>query len=329
MILLAHGSGGKKSHQLIEERILPHFQNPILERLDDQGLVSLGDCRLAMSTDSYVVDPIFFPGGDIGKLAIHGTVNDLAMSGARPLYLTVGFILEEGLPLEDFDKVLRSMKEAAEEAGVQIVTGDTKVVPRGKADRIFINTAGVGLIEKQEIHGDGILPGDKIILSGTIGDHGMAVMAAREGLPLSEPILSDTAPLQGLIRSVLDVAEVTAMRDPTRGGLATTLKELAMQSHCALQLEESKIPIRPPVAALCDLLGFDPMHVANEGKVVLFVRPEDAEKALEAMQNHPYGRDAAIIGEALEGDGEVIVQTAIGGKRLLDMLVGQQLPRIC
>ncbi|HBN08082.1 MAG TPA: hydrogenase expression/formation protein HypE [Cyanobacteria bacterium UBA8530] len=328
-ILLAHGSGGKKSHQLITEVILPHFDNPILNRLDDQGIFTLGKSKVAMSTDSYVVDPPFFAGGDIGKLAVHGTVNDLAVSGARPLYLSVGLILEEGFEICELEKILRSMQEAAQEAEVSIVTGDTKVVPRGSADKIFINTAGIGLIEGEAITGSGARPGDLILINGTIGDHGMAVMAAREKFDVSN-VFSDSAPLHGLIREVMKVSEVHAMRDPTRGGVATTLKEIAIQSKTSLLIEEEKIPLHPAVGALCDLLGFDPLFVANEGKCLFFVHPEGAERALAAMRLHPYGKNAAIIGQVEEGPaGQVALKTAIGGKRLLDMLVGQQLPRIC
>lgn len=329
VILLAHGSGGKKSHELVTETIVPHFENPILSKLDDQGIFMVGNSRVAMSTDSYVVDPIFFPGGDIGKLAVHGTVNDLAVCGARPLSLSVGFVLEEGFPVEDFERILASMGEAARDAGVAIVTGDTKVVPRGRADKIFINTSGVGVIETtQAIGGAHARPGDIVLINGTLADHGMAVMAAREGF--ETPIESDTAALYELIQSVLKVAEVHAMRDATRGGLATTIKEIALQSEVGILLEESKIPVKPSVASFCDLLGFDPLYVANEGKAIFFVRPEDAEKALATMQAHPLGKDARIIGKVTpDSPGKVIMRTAIGGSRVLEMLTGEQLPRIC
>lgn len=329
VILLAHGSGGKKSHELVTETIVPHFENPILAKLDDQGIFMVGNSRVAMSTDSYVVDPIFFPGGDIGKLAVHGTVNDLAVCGAHPLSMSVGFVLEEGFPVEDFKRILASMGEAAKEAGVAIVTGDTKVVPRGRADKIFINTAGVGVIEtSQAIGGTLARPGDVILINGTIADHGMAVMAAREGF--EAPIESDTAALYELIQAVLKVAEVHSMRDATRGGLATTIKEIALQSEVGITLEEAKIPVKPAVSSFCDLLGFDPLYVANEGKAIFFVRPEDAEKALKAMQNHPLGKDARIIGKVTPDEaGKVVMRTSIGGSRVLEMLTGEQLPRIC
>ncbi|PLX78236.1 MAG: hydrogenase expression/formation protein HypE [Desulfuromonas sp.] len=333
VILLGHGSGGRLSHQLLDDLIIPTLSGVTPQEQNDAALLSVGGARLAFTTDSYVVDPIFFPGGDIGDLAINGTVNDLAMSGARPVAISVGLILEEGLPVADLQRILQSMNRAADAAGVQIVTGDTKVVPRGKADKIFINTAGIGVVERAyEISGSGARVGDKVLLNGTIGDHGMAVLASREGLELSSDIQSDSAPLNGLIAALLDALgdSVHALRDPTRGGVATTLKEIVQQSAVDISLEEAAIPVLPTVRGACNILGLDPMFVANEGKLLAIVAPEVAGQALQVMQGHPAGAAAAIIGEVTgEEAGKLYMRTAIGGRRAIEMLAGEQLPRIC
>ncbi len=330
-IILGHGSGGKLSHELIESVFMPPFTNPILETRDDSAVFPLSD-RVAFTTDSYVVKPIFWPGGDIGRLAVCGTVNDLAMVGARPLYLSAAFVIEEGLPISTLRRIATSMKRAVKEAGVKIVTGDTKVVERGSADSLFINTAGVGLIAKGvSISGSNAQPGDIVILSGTIGDHGIAVLSAREGLVFSNNLKSDVAPLNHLVEVMLRTSpKIHALRDPTRGGLATTLNEIAQQSKVGIRIMEERIPIREEVAAACEILGYDPLYVANEGKLVAFVAPEDAEQVLEVMRDTLYGRDAIIIGEVLpEPKGKVVMKTRIGGTRLVDMLTGEMLPRIC
>jgi hydrogenase expression/formation protein HypE len=331
-ILLAHGSGGELSHELVETLFIKGFSNPLLAPLDDAAVLRLGEQRLAFTTDSYVVSPLFFPGGDIGKLAVCGTVNDLAMSGARPLFLSAGFILEEGFPLASLEKIVASMARTAAEAGVQIVTGDTKVVNRGGADGVFINTAGIGLIpEGVRIAGSLARPGDRILLSGSIGDHGMAILSSREGLELSTSLTSDCAPLNDLVAAMLAVSpRIRCLRDPTRGGVAGTLNELARQSRVGLWIEEAGIPIKEEVRGACELLGFDPMILANEGKLVAVVAAEDAEKILQRMRAHPRGRDAAIIGEVREDPaGKVILRTRLGSSRIVDMLVGEALPRIC
>ena len=330
-ILLAHGSGGKLAHRLIEETILSDLTNPMLAQMDDSAVLDLSG-RTAFTTDSYVVSPIFFPGGDIGKLAVCGTTNDLAMSGARPLYLSLSFIIEEGLPLSDLRRVLTSIHETAREAGVQIVTGDTKVVNRGSADKLYINTAGIGKIaEGTNISGGNILPGDKVILSGSIGDHGIAIMSKREGLHFSTDLQSDCAPLAAMVADMIAAgATIHALRDPTRGGLATTLNELSEQSHVKIVIEEELIPLRDEVLGACEMLGFDPLYVANEGKLVAFVPPEDAETVLASMRGNRYGAQAAIIGEAVSADTpSVVMKTVLGASRLIDMLVGDLLPRIC
>jgi len=330
-ILLAHGSGGKLAHELIEKSFVKALANPLLARLDDSAVFDLSG-RLAFTTDSYVVSPIFFPGGDIGKLAVCGTVNDLAMSGARPLYLSLSFIIEEGLLQDELDKIVNSVQKAAEEAGVEIVTGDTKVVPRGSADKLFINTAGVGIIaEGVNISGSNARPGDKVILSGTIGDHGIAVLSQREGLSFSTRLKSDCAPLGGLVAEMLNVCpNIHCLRDPTRGGLSTSLNELAKQSKVSIRIEEEKIPVREEVLAACEMLGFDPLYVANEGKLVAIVPAEDADKVLAAMRENNYGKGAAIIGEVrAENPGRVVMKTILGAHRIVDMLVGDLLPRIC
>ena len=333
-ILMAHGSGGQLSHDLVEQIFLKHFHNPILANLDDAAVLPspTSDSRFALTTDSYVIHPLFFPGGDIGKLAVCGTVNDLAMRGARPLYLTTGFILEEGLPLEDLERIVVSMAATAKTAGVQIVAGDTKVVERGSADGLFINTAGVGLVpEGVNISGANARPGDIVIVSGTIGDHGIAIMSQREGLAFNTPLVSDCAPLSGLVATLLEASPaVHCLRDPTRGGLATVLNELARRSGVGIEIEETHIPVRDAVRGMCELLGLDPLYVANEGKLVAVVAQEDAEKALAALRAHEYGTEAVIIGRAVaEHPGRVVVRTPLGARRIVDMLVGEQLPRIC
>ncbi len=414
-ILLAHGSGGRLGHELVEHLFLEHFNNPTLARMDDAAVLDVSrfafpvsdssNVRLAFTTDSYVVNPIFFPGGDIGKLAVCGTVNDLAMGGATPLCLSAGFILEEGLPMADLERVVDSMATTARRAGVQIVTGDTKVVDHGKADGLFINTAGVGVVPAGvEVSGDLVRPGDVVILSGSVGDHGITVMSQREGLRFDSPLVSDCAPLHGLVAAMLDaldarscrqdgadladidsasvrasggpepavsagarppsVAKVDAghlpeglpggrpagreadasslpllrearrplhcLRDPTRGGLATVLNEVADRSGVGIEIAEQAVPVRDEVRAACELLGLDPLYVANEGKLVAFVAPEAADAVLDAMRAHEFGREAAIIGEVgVEHAGRVVLRTALGARRILDMLVGEQLPRIC
>jgi hydrogenase expression/formation protein HypE len=331
-IVLAHGSGGKLSQELIQKIVLPQFRNDLLEPLHDGAIFSVGDTRLAFSTDSYVVSPIFFPGGDIGKLAVHGTVNDLAMCGAKPLHLSVGFILEEGLPMDDFWRVVRSMREAADAAGVTLVTGDTKVVDRGKADKIFINTSGIGVIPSGvDIHPKRARPGDKIILSGAIAVHGIAIMSVREGLEFETEIASDTAPLNGLVEAILATGkEVHVLRDPTRGGLTSALSEITQSAGTGMLLEEARIPINEEVKGACEILGLDPLYVANEGKLVAIVPEEAAPAVLAAMQAHPLGRDTAIIGDVIaDHPGFILMKTRIGGTRVVDMLSGEQLPRIC
>lgn len=330
-ILLAHGSGSRLSHELIEKSFLPPLTNPLLARLDDSAVFELSG-QLAFTTDSYVVSPIFFPGGDIGKLAVCGTINDLAVSGAVPLYLSLSFIIEEGLSLGELKKVVSSVKAAAEESGVKIVTGDTKVVNRGSADKLFINTSGIGTIpEGIAISGVNAKAGDKVILSGNIGDHGIAVMSQREGLKFSVPVQSDCAPLNKLVSQMLEASsQIHCMRDPTRGGLATTLNELARQSKVGIRIEEDKIPIHDGVRAACELLGFDPLYVANEGKLVAIVAPDGTEKILAKMKRNQYGHDASIIGEVTdEHKGKVIMKTRLGASRIVDMLSGELLPRIC
>ena len=335
-IVLGHGSGGKLTADLIDKIFLPAFHNPTLDKLDDQAVLTIGGARVAFTTDSFVVTPIFFPGGDIGRLAIHGTVNDLAMSGARPLYLSAAFILEEGLAVDDLRRVVESMRSAAAEAGVQLVTGDTKVVNRGKGDQIFITTTGIGVIEQDvTISADRARPGDKIILSGYIGDHGMTIMSQREGLEFESAIESDCASLNGLVAAMLATASpakdfLHTLRDPTRGGVATILNEIARHANVGMMLDERKIPVRESVKGACEVLGLDPLYVANEGKLLALVLPEMADAVLEQMRQHPLGQDAAIIGEVVETHrGMVLMKTEIGGTRVLDVMFGEQLPRIC
>ena len=330
-ILLAHGSGGKLAHELVEKSLVKAFANPFLAKLDDSAVMDFSG-RLAFTTDSYVVSPIFFPGGDIGKLAVCGTVNDLAMSGAKPLYLSLSFIIEEGLPQDELNEIVDSVQKAAQEARVEIVTGDTKVVNRGSADKLFINTAGIGIIpEGVNISGDKARPGDKVILSGTIGDHGIAVLSQREGLSFTTQLKSDCAPLGNLVAEMLEASpDIHCLRDPTRGGLATTLNELAKQSKVSIRIEEAKIPVREEVLAACEMLGFDPLYIANEGKLVAIVPAKDADKILQAMRENHYGTGAAIIGEVkAEHPGRVVMKTCLGASRIVDMLVGDLLPRIC
>jgi len=331
-VLLGHGSGGKLTADLVEKLFLPAFRNPYLDKLDDQAVLEVNGARLAFTTDSFVVNPIFFPGGDIGRLAVNGTVNDIAMSGARPLYLSAAFILEEGLLVAELQRIVHSMQEACETAGVILVTGDTKVVNRGSGDKVFINTSGVGWLEHTGvISADQVRPGDTVILSGTIADHGMAVMSKREGLEFETEILSDTAPLNALVQVMLEASpNIHCLRDPTRGGLATTLNEIARRSHVGVVLDEKRIPIREDVKGACEILGIDPLYVANEGKLIAIVGGNDAKKVLERMRGHQHGQEAQIIGEVV-GDHPrmVVMRTGIGGTRIVDMMLGEQLPRIC
>jgi hydrogenase expression/formation protein HypE len=329
-ILLAHGSGGKLMHDLIES-FMPPLANPILQKMDDSAVFEAAG-RLAFTTDSYTVNPIFFPGGDIGRLAVCGTVNDLSMSGARPLYLSLAFIIEEGFLIADLKKIIASIAEAASEAGVQIVTGDTKVVNKGSADKIFINTAGIGVIpEGVAISAANARPGDKIIISGNIGDHGIAVLSRREGLKFDTPVPSDCAPLNKLVADMLGASKnIRCMRDPTRGGIATTLNDFAAQSNVGIDIVEEKIPIDKAVLGACELLGLDPLYIANEGKLVAVVDAEDADAVLGKMKQNKYGKNAAVIGEVVAGHpGRVAMKTALGASRIVDMPVGELLPRIC
>lgn len=333
IILLGHGSGGKLSHQLLDELIIPILSQVPQREQNDAAVLPPQSGRLAFTTDSYVVDPIFFPGGNIGDLAVNGTVNDLAMAGARPLALSVGLILEEGLPLLELKNILQAMAAAAKDAGVSIVTGDTKVVPRGKADKIFINTSGIGVIDHElRISGSRACPGDKILINGSIGDHGMAILASREGLELTSDIRSDTAALNGLVSELIGELgrDLHVLRDPTRGGVATTLKEIALQSAAELTLDESSLPIDRAVQGACAILGLDPLFIANEGKLLAIVAAERAEQALAVMRRQPQGAAAAIIGEVSDTrPGKVSIRTSIGGRRSVEMLTGEQLPRIC
>jgi len=329
---LVHGSGGRAMADLIDGLFVKAFSNPWLDKRNDQACFSVPAGRLVMTTDSFVVSPLFFPGGDIGDLAVNGTLNDVAVAGARPLYLSAGFILEEGFPLKDLKRIVESMAAASGNAGVPIVTGDTKVVERGKGDGVFINTTGVGIIEADvDISADRAQPGDAILLSGSIGDHGVAVMASRNHLKFETAITSDTAALHGLVAAMLSATtRIHAMRDPTRGGLATTLNEIAEQSGVGILLDEDRIPIKKEVLAVCELLGLDPLYVANEGKLVAICAAEDAEGLLAAMSKHPLGKDAAIIGKVVEDPRSYVqMRTALGGKRIVQWLTGEQLPRIC
>lgn len=332
-VIMGHGSGGKLSQELITSLFLPPFDNPVLRAGNDAGIVEAGEgARLAISTDSHVVWPLFFRGGDIGRLAVCGTVNDVAMMGASPLYLTAGFILEEGLELGILEVVVESMRRAAAEAGVQIIAGDTKVVERGKADGLYINTAGVGKVhDGVEIGGDRAAPGDALILSGPIGDHGIAVLEARGELGFEADLASDVAPLNHLVEAMIAASkQLHVLRDPTRGGVATSLNEIAAQSQVAIILDEKAIPVRPAVQAACEMLGFDPLYIANEGKVLAIVPQEDAPTVLEAMRQTRYGEESAIIGRVEAAPkARVLMKTAIGTTRVVDVLAGEMLPRIC
>ena len=331
-ILLGHGSGGKLTADLLDRIFMPAFRNDYLDKLNDQAVLEIDGTRLAFTTDSFVVTPMFFPGGDIGRLAVNGTINDLAMSGARPLFLSAGFILEEGCSMVDLQRVVASMRDACKAAGVLLVTGDTKVVNRGSGDKVFINTSGIGrLAHDVYVSADLAQAGDLILLSGTIADHGMAVMSTREGLELESAIVSDTAPLHELVASMLDVSrEVHCLRDPTRGGIAGTLNELAKQSQVGMTIDEAAIPIKENVKGLCEILGIDPLYVANEGKLIAIVQRDVADAVLARMKSLASGRDACIIGEVVaDHPGMVVMQTKIGGTRIVDLMMGEQLPRIC
>jgi hydrogenase expression/formation protein HypE len=331
-VLLAHGSGGTMMRELIEEVFVARFGDDVLKRMDDAASLDIPPGRIALSTDTYVVTPLFFPGGDIGHLAVAGTVNDVATAGATPLFLTVGFVLEEGLLIEDLRRILDSMATVAAEAGVRIVSGDTKVVERGHGDGIYINTAGVGVLrDGVDLSGSYCKPGDKVLLSGTLGDHGIAVMSTREGLQFGTDIESDAAPLNHLVAATLDAApDARCFRDPTRGGLASCLNELASASGVSITVTEDDVPVREQVRGACEMLGYDVYQVANEGKMVAVVPAEQADAALAAMRGAKYGEEAAIIGEVTDGPaGRVYVATSSGAKRIMDMLVGEQLPRIC
>jgi len=332
IVTLAHGSGGKAAHELVTKFFLPYFDNPILRTLDDQGVFNVEGGRLAFTTDSYVVDPLFFRGGDIGRLAICGTVNDLAVCGARPIYLSAGFVIEEGFPLDKLERILLSMKEACLEARVAIITADTKVVERGACDGLFINTSGIGLVPGGvNISSRFVEQGDAVLINGAIGEHGIAIMSMREGISFETEIASDCAPLAEMVAALLAAGvRPHAMRDPTRGGLATTLNEIALASKVEIEIDETLLPVTPSVRSACDLLGFDPLYVANEGKLVAFVPESDAARALEIMRKNQYGRLAVRIGRVVsKAQACVYMKTRIGGKRFIDMLVGEQFPRIC
>ena len=332
-ILLDHGSGGKASHDLSQQVFLSSFDNKTLHELEDSALITIGNEKLAFSTDSFVVDPIFFPGGCIGDLAVNGTVNDIAMRGAKPLYISIGMILEEGLPIEDLEKIIAAMKHSADFAEVQIVAGDTKVVPAGKCDKIFINTTGIGVVEHDYlISGTNAQPGDHIILSGTMADHGITIICQQEGLKISGGFKSDSAAVNHMALKLVNQEgpNVHVMRDPTRGGVATTLNEIALSSHVGISLQEDLLPVRDDVKGACELLGLDPLYLANEGKFLLFVPAERSEKCITLLKENALGRDSIVIGEVtVENPGQVIIQNALGTSRLLSMLHGKPLPRIC
>ena len=331
-VMLGHGSGGRLTAQLIHDLFLPAFANPILERLDDQAILQFNGLRLAFTTDSFVVKPLFFPGGDIGGLAVHGTVNDLAMGGAQPLFLSTAFIIEEGFAMETLRRVVASLQTAARDAGVEVVTGDTKVVEKGSGDGLFINTSGIGVVPAGlQLSADRARPGDRVLLSGFLGDHGMAILAQREGLEFESPIQSDSAPLHTLVQAMLQTGHaIRCLRDPTRGGLSSAVNEIAAQSRVGITLEENSIPIREEVQGACELLGLDPLYVANEGKLVAIVAPQGDESILAAMRSHPLGRQAQIIGTVTEAQpGMVTMRTVLGTTRIVDLLSGDQLPRIC
>jgi hydrogenase expression/formation protein HypE len=337
-ILLGHGSGGLLTADLIQRLFVPGFGNDVLAALEDQATVRFGSGngvkapRLAFTTDAFVVRPLFFPGGDIGRLAVHGTVNDLAVGGAKPLFLSAAFILEEGLPLTDLQRIVASMRQACNEANVALVTGDTKVVDRGKGDGVFITTSGIGLVsEGRSLSIHNARPGDRILVSGTLGDHGIAIMSVREGLEFETVLESDSAPLTGLAQAILEACPRTrCMRDPTRGGLSSAVNEMAVASRVGVQLDETAIPLRPEVRGACEMLGLDPLYVANEGKLIAVVPPEDAERVLQAMRAHPLGKNAALIGTVVaEHPGLVLLRSRVGGERVVTLLTGEQLPRIC
>ncbi len=331
-ILLGHGSGGKLSAELIRDVFLPAFGNPILARLEDQAVFTVNGSRLAFTTDSFVVKPLFFPGGDIGSLAVHGTVNDLAMGGAKPLYLSAAFIVEEGFQIDELRRVVDSMQKAAATAGVQIITGDTKVVEKGKGDGLFITTTGIGVVEEGlNLSASAARPGDKVLLSGSIGDHGIAILAHREGLEFESAITSDSAPLHWLVADILEASTaIRCMRDPTRGGVSSALNEIAAQSRVGIELQERNIPVREEVRGACELLGLDPLYVANEGKLIAIVESGTADCVLDAVRRHPLGRNAEIIGTVTGSHpGLVTMETVLGTSRVVDMLNGDQLPRIC
>jgi len=330
-VLMAHGSGGRLSHDLIEKYLMPYLANPVLNKMDDCATIALNG-RIAFTTDSYVIKPLIFPGGDIGRLAVCGTINDLATSGATAKYLSLGLIIEEGFPVADLERIMSSVSETAKEAGVLVVTGDTKVVDHGSADGIFINTSGIGVIpEGIHLSGTRAKEGDKVIITGTIGDHGVSVMAQREGLKFSVPVESDCAPLNGLVSGILSVSlNIHCLRDPTRGGLATTLNELAVQSGVGIQIYQDKIPVKDAVRGMCEILGFDPLYIANEGKMVIISAPEDADSIISALHENRYGKDAAVIGEVTsQYKGRVVLKTGLGASRIVGMLTGDLLPRIC
>lgn len=331
-VLLGHGSGGRLSAELVHDIFLPVFRNPALAQLDDQAVVSINSQRIAITTDSFVVKPLFFPGGDIGSLAVHGTVNDLAMGGATPLYLSAAFIIEEGFLIAQLRSIVESMHRAAAAAGVTIVTGDTKVVEKGKGDGIFINTTGLGVVPADlTLSANRAHPGDKVLLSGAIGEHGIAILAQREGLEFETTIQSDSAALHTLTASMLAASHaIRCMRDPTRGGVSSTLNEIAQQSRVGIEIKEQAIPIREEVRGACEMLGLDPLYVANEGKLIAIVAPEAADSVLMAMHRHPRGQNAAIIGTVVENQQNLVtMRTAFGTTRIVDMLAGDQLPRIC
>ena len=330
-VLLAHGSGGRLSHDLIEKVFVPVLGNPILDKLEDSAVLEIGG-RLAFTSDSYTVNPIFFPGGNIGKLAVCGTVNDISMSGAVPLYLSLSLIIEEGLPFSELKEIVNSISLAATEAEVKIVTGDTKVVNKGSADKLFINTAGIGIVPGGvNISASNAVPGDKIVLNGPVGDHGIAVLSQREGLKFRSPVQSDCAPLNKLVAEMLETSHnIRCLRDPTRGGLATTLNDFAQQSNVGISIVEEKIPVDKAVLAACELLGFDPLYIANEGKLVVVIDPADADEVLAEMKANQYGTGSTIIGEIIKDHpGQVVMQTRMGVSRIVDMPVGELLPRIC
>jgi hydrogenase expression/formation protein HypE len=331
-ILLAHGGGGRLTFDLIQKIILPYLKNEILEPLHDGAVIKIGDQKIAFTTDAYVIQPIFFPGGDIGDLAVNGTVNDLAMCGAKPLYISLSLIIEEGFEIENLQKIISSIKSASEKAGVQVVTGDTKVVERGKGDKIFINTSGIGIVyENVNISSKNCKLGDKIILSGSIAEHGIAILSAREGLEFETTIKSDTAPLNKLVEKIFSFTKnIHMMRDPTRGGISSALNEIAESAKIGIEIDETKLLIKEEVKGACELLGFDPLYVANEGKMLVFVPEDEASAVLEIMRAYPLGIEAEIIGTVTSNhQGTVLMKTTIGSKRIVDMLSGEQLPRIC